>query len=97
MELFSRNHQHLANIFKQLLSKNPDARYNSAYGLKIDLLECQRRLLSAVSSSVPEHSSEVQYLSTNFGANLMFEQLISPFEIAMHDKFLVGLACLVSF
>jgi hypothetical protein len=34
----------------QLLAKSPDNRYQSAHGLKIDLLECQRRLLAVVSS-----------------------------------------------
>ena len=42
----------------QLLSKNPDSRYQSAYGLKADLLECQKRLSIAV-SSMSEVSSEV--------------------------------------
>ncbi|EGO02766.1 hypothetical protein SERLA73DRAFT_150394 [Serpula lacrymans var. lacrymans S7.3] len=40
----------LANIIDKLLAKSPDSRYQSAYGLKADLLECQRRLLAAVSS-----------------------------------------------
>jgi hypothetical protein len=42
----------------QLLSKNPDSRYQSAYGLKVDLLECQKRLSLAV-SSMSDVSSEV--------------------------------------
>ncbi|KAI0294831.1 histidine kinase [Russula brevipes] len=41
-----------------LLSKNPDSRYQSAYGLKSDLLECQKRLSIAV-SSLSEVSSEL--------------------------------------
>ncbi|KAK7468476.1 Chk1 protein kinase [Stygiomarasmius scandens] len=44
----------LANIVDKLLSKHPDARYQSAYGLKADLLECQRRLLATVSASSDE-------------------------------------------
>ncbi|KAL5518690.1 CHK1 [Sanghuangporus vaninii] len=64
--------QVVAQIIERLLSKNPDARYNSAYGLKIDLLDCQRRLLAAVSSSVSDQSAE----------------LIPAFEIGMHDKFI---------
>jgi hypothetical protein len=40
------------------LQKAPDARYQSAYGLKADLLECQRRLLTTVSST-SEQSTEV--------------------------------------
>ncbi|KAG2023171.1 atypical/HisK protein kinase [Coprinopsis cinerea AmutBmut pab1-1] len=42
--------QVLANIIDKLLAKNPDHRYQSAHGLKADLLECQRRLLAVVSS-----------------------------------------------
>ncbi|TFY70059.1 hypothetical protein EVJ58_g21 [Rhodofomes roseus] len=40
--------QVLALIIDKLLSKNPDMRYQSAYGLKADLLQCQRLLLRAV-------------------------------------------------
>ncbi|TFY83386.1 hypothetical protein EWM64_g624 [Hericium alpestre] len=50
--------QVLAQIIEKLLSKGPDARYQSAYGLKADLLECQKRLLAAV-SSVSEQSLEL--------------------------------------
>ncbi|KAI9509850.1 hypothetical protein F5148DRAFT_1275037 [Russula earlei] len=48
----------LAQIIEKLLSKNPDSRYQSAYGLKADLLECQKRLSIAV-SSLSEMSSEL--------------------------------------
>ncbi|KAJ3894889.1 hypothetical protein GG344DRAFT_62575 [Lentinula edodes] len=44
-------HEVLANIVDKLLAKHPDQRYQSAYGLKVDLLECQRRLLATVSSA----------------------------------------------
>ncbi|RDB29051.1 Peroxide stress-activated histidine kinase mak2 [Hypsizygus marmoreus] len=50
--------QVLASIVEKLLSKSPDTRYQSALGLQKDLLECQRRLLAAV-SSVSEESSEL--------------------------------------
>ena len=33
----------------QLLSKNPEARYQSALGVRNDLMECQKRLLEAIS------------------------------------------------
>ncbi|KAF8665081.1 hypothetical protein AX16_000549 [Volvariella volvacea WC 439] len=42
--------QVLALIVERLLAKNPDNRYQSAFGLRMDLLECQRRLLANVSS-----------------------------------------------
>ncbi|THH17217.1 hypothetical protein EW146_g3550 [Bondarzewia mesenterica] len=50
--------QVLAQMIDKLLAKNPDARYQSACGLKADLLECQKRLLAAV-SSVSEPSLEL--------------------------------------
>ncbi|KDR85277.1 hypothetical protein GALMADRAFT_218372 [Galerina marginata CBS 339.88] len=50
--------QVLANIIDKLLAKNPDLRYQSAYGLKTDLIQCQQRLLATVSSS-SEESSEL--------------------------------------
>ncbi|KAI0005369.1 hypothetical protein BJV74DRAFT_875326 [Russula compacta] len=50
--------QVLAQIIDKLLSKNPDSRYQSAYGLKADLLDCQKRLSIAV-SSLSEVSSEL--------------------------------------
>ena len=40
----------------QLLAKNPDIRYQSAYGLKSDLMECQRRLLQTVSSGSDDNA-----------------------------------------
>ncbi|KAJ7922998.1 hypothetical protein B0H13DRAFT_1981220 [Mycena leptocephala] len=50
--------QVLASIIDKLLVKSPDMRYQSARGLKADLLECQRRLLVTVSST-SEESSEL--------------------------------------
>ncbi|KAJ7456503.1 dual-domain HisK/Mak2 protein kinase [Mycena latifolia] len=50
--------QVLASIVDKLLVKSPDMRYQSAQGLKADLLECQRRLLATVSST-SEESSEL--------------------------------------
>ncbi len=46
-------------LFSQLLAKHPDSRYQSAYGLKTDLIECQRRLLVSVSASADTSATEV--------------------------------------
>ncbi|KAG5723159.1 Peroxide stress-activated histidine kinase mak2 [Termitomyces sp. T112] len=46
--------QVLAMIIEKLLAKSPDARYQSAHGLQKDLLECQRRLLLAISSTATD-------------------------------------------
>ncbi|KAH9850662.1 histidine kinase [Lenzites betulinus] len=53
--------QVLAMIIEKLLSKSPDGRYQSAYGLKMDLLECQRRLLAAVALSSDEPAELIPY------------------------------------
>ncbi|KII94402.1 hypothetical protein PLICRDRAFT_695401 [Plicaturopsis crispa FD-325 SS-3] len=50
--------QVMALIVDKLLAKNPDNRYQSAYGLKADLIEAQRRLLASI-SSVSDQSSEL--------------------------------------
>ncbi|EIW86383.1 dual-domain HisK Mak2 protein kinase [Coniophora puteana RWD-64-598 SS2] len=42
----------IGDIIDKLMDKSMDARYQSAFGLKADLLECQRRLLAVVSSSI---------------------------------------------
>jgi serine/threonine protein kinase len=44
----------------QLLQKNPDGRYQSAYGLSQDLMECQRRLLATIKSTSEEN--EVRWI-----------------------------------
>ena len=83
---------HLTCFPCKLLAKSPDGRYQSAHGLKIDLLECQRRLLAVVSALSGE-PQEVCYL-------LIYErddaepapiQLIPPFEIALGDRYMVRL------
>ncbi|CAL1696704.1 unnamed protein product [Somion occarium] len=53
--------QVLALIIEKLLAKNPDARYQSAHGLKADLLQCQRRLLSAVTLATDESQELIPY------------------------------------
>ncbi|KAI0757423.1 histidine kinase [Daedaleopsis nitida] len=53
--------QVLAMIIEKLLAKSPDQRYQSAYGLKQDLLECQRRLLTAVALSSDEPTELIPY------------------------------------
>ena len=54
----------------QLLSKNPEARYQSALGVRNDLMECQKRLLEAVSLA-SEHASEVGIWSCCVKASLI--------------------------
>ena len=55
----------------QLLSKNPEARYQSALGVRNDLMECQKRLLEAVSLA-SENAPEVGIQSR------LKENLLSP-------------------
>ncbi|KAI5897382.1 histidine kinase [Schizophyllum commune H4-8] len=53
--------QVLAAIVAKLLEKHPDDRYQSAYGLKEDLIECQRRLLAAVASATNENAELIPF------------------------------------
>ncbi|KAL1747326.1 histidine kinase [Schizophyllum fasciatum] len=53
--------QVLAAIVAKLLEKHPDNRYQSAYGLKEDLIECQRRLLAAVASAANENAELIPF------------------------------------
>ena len=46
----------------KLLAKNPDARYQSAHGLKADLLQCQRRLLTAVTTATDQSMDVSDYV-----------------------------------
>ncbi|TFK30704.1 dual-domain HisK/Mak2 protein kinase [Coprinopsis marcescibilis] len=74
----------LANIIDKLLAKGPDARYQSAYGLRMDLLECQRRLLAVVSSL----SGEPQELIPHFEIALQdrFVEFTIPVSLFGRDK-----------
>ncbi|KIP05676.1 hypothetical protein PHLGIDRAFT_128752 [Phlebiopsis gigantea 11061_1 CR5-6] len=51
--------QVLAFIIDKLLAKAPDARYHSAWGLKQDLLHCQRLLLESVTLATEQTSTEL--------------------------------------
>lgn len=51
--------QVISAIIEKLLSKQPEARYNSAAGLQADLVECQKRLNAAV-CSVSDETNEVR-------------------------------------
>jgi len=62
----------------QLLSKNPDARYNSAVGLKNDLMECQKRLTLSCASTE----------GNNAVGSLADIDFIPSFELGQHDMFL---------
>ncbi|KAI1786301.1 histidine kinase [Ganoderma leucocontextum] len=76
--------QVLAMIIEKLLSKPPDARYQSAYGLKQDLLECQRRLLAAVALSSDEPAELIPYFEIA-GADRCMEFTI-PSPLFGRDK-----------
>ncbi|PVF96145.1 hypothetical protein CPB86DRAFT_523058 [Serendipita vermifera] len=67
----------LSAIISKLLEKSPDRRYNSAVGLKNDLMECQKRLqLSCAFAETP-------------GTRIMNDvELIPSFELGQHDMFL---------
>ncbi|KAH7929368.1 dual-domain HisK/Mak2 protein kinase [Leucogyrophana mollusca] len=74
----------LGGIIDKLLAKNPDARYQSAYGLKADLLECQRRLLATV-SSVSEQPPEL-IPSFEIAAHDRYSTFTIPIALFGRDK-----------
>ncbi|KAK2461712.1 hypothetical protein APHAL10511_006175 [Amanita phalloides] len=76
--------QVLASIIEKLLSKNPDMRYQSAYGLKTDLMECQRRLLATVSST-SEQSAELIPLF-EIGQQDRFMEFVMPVALFGREK-----------
>lgn len=59
----------IANIIDKLLYKNPDSRYNSAIGLKADLLECQKRLNEGCAST--QRSLEVIIYAYNLSTLML--------------------------
>jgi serine/threonine protein kinase len=55
--------QVISAIIEKLLSKLPEARYNSAAGLQADLVECQKRLSATVcSESLTDATNEVLFI-----------------------------------
>ncbi|KAI0666240.1 histidine kinase [Trametes maxima] len=70
--------QVLAMIIEKLLSKSPDGRYQSAYGLKMDLLECQRRLLAAVALSSDEPTELIPFFDIAMEDRCMEFTIPSP-------------------
>ncbi|KAI6045151.1 STKc type histidine kinase [Pisolithus marmoratus] len=78
----------IGDIIDKLLSKSPDARYQSVYGLKADLLECQKRLLSSVSASTLEQSTEADHTPVqNWTTRQIFRELECHFLLLI-AKFL---------
>ncbi|KXN87566.1 Peroxide stress-activated histidine kinase mak2 [Leucoagaricus sp. SymC.cos] len=64
--------QVLANVVDKLLAKNPDMRYQSAHGLKADLLECQRRLLATILSPGDEQHELIPLFDIALQDRFMF-------------------------
>ena len=55
--------QVISTIIEKLLTKQPEARYNSAAGLQADLVECQKRLSATVcSDTLTDTTNEVTTL-----------------------------------
>ncbi|PPQ63721.1 hypothetical protein CVT24_004301 [Panaeolus cyanescens] len=76
--------QVLANIIDKLLSKSPDLRYQSAYGLKTDLMECQRRLLATVSATMDQSSELIS--SFEIASEDRFMEFTMPIALFGRDK-----------
>lgn len=67
----------ISAIVSKLLSKSPDGRYNSAIGLKNDLMECQKRLTLSCANAETSGTSSLREI-----------ELIPSFELGQHDVFL---------
>jgi predicted ATPase/serine/threonine protein kinase len=76
--------QVLASIIDKLLVKNPDFRYQSAYGLGQDLLECQRRLLATVSSAADDSSELIP--TFDIAVQDRFIEFTMPIALFGRDK-----------
>ncbi|KAF9473185.1 hypothetical protein BDN70DRAFT_997771 [Pholiota conissans] len=76
--------QVLADIIDKLLAKNPDLRYQSAYGLKKDLIECQRRLLATVSAATDDSSELIQ--SFEIASEDRFVEFTMPVALFGREK-----------
>ncbi|KAF8630202.1 hypothetical protein AX15_003056 [Amanita polypyramis BW_CC] len=76
--------QVLASIIERLLAKNPDARYQSAFGLKADLMECQRRLLATISSTSDESAELIPPFE--IGQQDRFMEFTMPIALFGRDK-----------
>ncbi|KAF9654281.1 histidine kinase [Thelephora ganbajun] len=76
--------QVLAAIIEKLLSKNPEARYQSALGVRNDLMECQKRLLEAVSLASENASELIPYFP--IGAQDKFIEFTLPRTLFGRDR-----------
>ena len=56
----------LSNIMMKLLTKNAEDRYQSAYGLKADLLECQRQWREDSSSMIFHSAKKIFQIAFRF-------------------------------
>ncbi|KAJ3575904.1 hypothetical protein NP233_g779 [Leucocoprinus birnbaumii] len=76
--------QVLASIVDRLLAKSPDMRYQSAHGLKNDLLECQRRLLATILS--PGEQQHELIPSFSIALQDRFMEFTIPIALFGRDK-----------
>ncbi|KAH8086606.1 histidine kinase [Cristinia sonorae] len=76
--------QVLALIIDKLLAKNPDARYQSAHGLQADLMQCQRRLLNAVTLAADESQELIPYF--DIATQDRFEEFTIPSPLFGREK-----------
>jgi PAS domain S-box-containing protein len=75
----------LSQIVMKLLAKNAEDRYQSAYGLKFDLIECQRQwqadhIVREFPLAAKDASDRFQVSQRLFGREREIEMLLSAFE-----------------
>src|SRR5215212_401714 len=88
----------LSNIVMKLLAKNVEDRYQSAYGLKADLVECQRQwgerqFIHEFSLGRKDISDRFQISQKLFGRESEIEALVSAYERSRrgaHEFFIIS-------
>ena len=75
----------VSNIVMKLLAKNAEDRYQSAYGLKADLAECQRqwqadRIIREFPVAQKDVSDRFQISQALYGREMEIQQLLAAFE-----------------
>src|ERR1041384_7473002 len=84
----------LSNIVMKLLAKNAEDRYQSAYGLKTDLLECQRQWrtegqIQNFPLAQQDRSDRFQISQKLFGRDKESDVLFSAYETIRHGDHLI--------
>lgn len=81
----------ISNIVMKLLAKNAEARYQSAYGLKVDLLRCQQQLqttgnIEDFTCGLRDISDRFQLPQKLYGREIEIATLLQTFELVSQGQ-----------